>query len=83
MQIFFDVLFVNNKFMMVAVNHLGDAGGLVGGQRIHRVDENRLHPLVCGIGQAVVQDGQQEALGLTRACTRGHKGGLLSPATQL
>ena len=57
------------------VNELGDAPGLIGGQGIHRVDEDRLDaPTALGMLQAaMVEERQQEALGFAGAGARGHQ----------
>ncbi len=64
------------------MDHAGDAAGLVGGEGVHGVDEDGLDALFVGVAQAVVQDGQQEALGLARAGAGGHERGQLAAAAE-
>ena len=55
------------------VNRLGDAPGLVGGERVHRIEDQRLDARLPGgpLASAVVEDRVQEALGLARAGAGG------------
>ena len=54
----------------------GHALRLVGGERVHRVDEDGLDARLAGVAGAPVEDGEQEALGLARARARGDERGL-------
>ena len=56
---------------LVVVDEAGQPASLVGGQGVHRVDEDRLHPRGALVPEAVVEDGVEEALGLARAGARG------------
>ena len=52
-----------------------NAARLVRGQRVHRVDDQRLDPRLARDARpcAMVQQRKQEALGLARACAGGHQ----------
>jgi len=58
------------------VDQIGDAPGLVSGQGVHRVDEDRLDaPLSQRVLlTAVLEQGEQETLGFARAGAGGHQG---------
>ena len=58
------------------VDEMGDPLGLVGGQCIHRIDEDHLDAaLALGMGMAaVLEAGVEEGLGLARAGAGGHQG---------
>ena len=60
----------------IGVDQIGNAPGLVGGQGIHRVDEDRLDaPLALGVLlAAVLQQRQQEAFRFAGAGAGGHQG---------
>lgn len=58
------------------MDEMGNPLGLVGGQGIHRIDEDHLDtPLSLSVRlAAVVEAGVEEGLGFTRACAGGHQG---------
>lgn len=49
---------------------LRDAARLIGGERVHRIDEDRFHPRRARVPPAVVEDRHEERLGLARTGTR-------------
>ena len=58
--------------LRIAGNRLGKTAGLIGGQRIHRIDNNGLDPApwrAC----AVVEQGVHKTLGFPRASAGGHQ----------
>ena len=59
--------------LRVVLHHGADATGLVVGQRVHRVEDERLDAGGAGVPAAVVEQRHQEALGLARAGARRHE----------
>ena len=64
-----------------AVNRLRNAARLVGRERVHRVDDDRLDARLARLRTAMVEDGIDETLRLAGAGTRGDHRGL--PLAQL
>ena len=64
--------------LRLGVDQLSDAAGLVGGERVHRIEDQRLdaRPPCEPFAGAVVEDGVQEAFGLARAGAGGDQGRL-------
>ena len=56
---------------LVTVDKPCQARGLISRERVHRVDQDRLDPWLSRLTDALVQDRQQEALGLPRTGARG------------
>lgn len=52
----------------------GQPSSLVGGQRVHRVDDDRLYALPAAVSEAVIENRVEEALGLAGPCARGDEG---------
>ncbi len=61
---------------------LRNAPCLVGGQGIHRIDDERLDSFPVPVAVAVVQDGIKKALCFSGACACGDKSGLRRPGTE-
>jgi hypothetical protein len=57
------------------VNQLPYPFGLVGGQGVHGVYEQRFYALLGPVVEAVLQNWKQKAFGLAGACASGDKGG--------
>src|SRR5690606_10874030 len=58
---------------LFAMNQLREAPGLIVGQRVHRVEDDRLDTALIAIPRAVIQDRVKEALGLARAGAGGNQ----------
>ena len=62
------------------VDDLGEAPRLIERQRVHRIDEDRLHAFLASVPPAVIQNRPQKALCLAGTRTRGDDCG--TPATR-
>jgi hypothetical protein len=58
-----------------AMDLAGEPRGLVGGERVHWIEDDRLDPWLAAVAPAMVEEREEEALGLARAGAGGDEGG--------
>ena len=62
--------------MSEVVDELGHSFGLIGGQCIHRIDDDGFDAFVSTISVAIIHNGKQKTFGFTRPGSRCNDGGL-------